>query len=307
MINRDVLRIMTAKGAGDGTLKKISRYINDNSSCSLNDVCSSVSLMRSMGISQQAAENICNNMEYPFLLEDLLYKNNVEMCWAGDRRFPPGLRELNRSSMPAVLFYKGNFELLQHKCVGFTGSRNVSDSGIKITHNSATQLSYNKITVISGNAKGVDIAAHKAALQSGGDTVFVIAEGILKNRVKKEVKEFLNDKNHLFLSQFMPELGWSASNAMKRNNTIIGLSDAMILIESGLDGGTFNAGQQSLKNNKPLFVVEYAKPKADGNTFFLRHGGIPLRGDRNGKPVLKKVYSTIEKAEKYEQLSLNLG
>ena len=134
----------------------------------------------------------------------------------------------------------------------------------------------------------------------------------MKNRVKGEVKELLNDKNHLFVSQFLPNLTWSASNAMKRNSTIIGLSDAMILIESGMNGGTFNAGEQSLKNKKPLFVVEYgvSKPTAEGNDFFLQHGGMPLRGDKNGKPILKRLYSALEQnetKESYEQLSFKLG
>ena len=97
---------------------------------------------------------------------------------------------------------------------------------------------------------------------------------------------------------------------MKKNNTIIGLSDAMMLIESGMDGGTFNAGQQSLKNDKPLFVVEYGvpKPTAEGNKYFIDRGGVPIRGDKNGKPILKKVYATLEKEkqDEYEQLKLGI-
>lgn len=312
MINGDVLRIIIAKGAGDGTLKKINKCIDNDMSYSLNDICNNVNLMCSLGIKQEVARNIYESKENALLLEEQLYQNNVDMCWIGDDCFPDGLKKMNTGNIPAVLFYKGNYKLLQNKCVGFTGSRKVSDSGIRITDSSARQLSSDGIAVISGYAKGVDITAHKAALQSGGSTVFVIVEGILKNRVKGEVKELLNDQNHLFVSQFLPNLAWSASNAMKRNNTIIGLSDAMILIESGMNGGTFNAGEQSLKNKKPLFVVEYgvSKPTAEGNAFFLQHGGMPLRGDKNGKPILKRVYSALEKnetKESYEQLSFNLG
>lgn len=307
MINIDVLRIIIAKGAGDSTLRKISKCIDNDMSYSLNDICNNVDLMCSLGINQEVARNIYEGKENALLLEEQLYQNNVDMCWIGDDCFPDGIKNLNTGSIPAVLFYKGNYELLQNKCVGFTGSRKVSDSGIRITDSSARQLSSNGITVVSGYAKGVDITAHKAALQSGGSTIFVIVEGILKNRVKGEVKELLNDKNHLFVSQFLPNLAWSASNAMRRNNTIIGLSDAMILIEAGMDGGTFNAGEQTLKNKKPLFVVEYgvSKPTAEGNTFFLQRGGIPLKGDKNGKPILKKVYSVLEQdetEESYEQL-----
>lgn len=312
MINRDVLRIITAKGAGDATLKKIYRSIYNMEEYSLSDICNHISLMCYIGIKQDIARNIYENIEASLKLEDCLYQNNIDMCWIGDDNFPQRLKKLNASGIPAVLFYKGNYQLLQNKAVGFTGSRKASESGIRITDSCARQLSNNGISVVGGYAGGVDITAHKAALQSGGSTIFVIVEGILKNRVKSDIKELLDDKNHLFVSQFMPNLSWSAQNAMKRNNTIIGLSNAMILIEAGLNGGTFNAGEQSLKNKKPLFVVEYGVnvPSAEGNIFFLQHGGIPLRGDENGKPILKKVYSTLDKKEteeRYEQLTLNFG
>ena len=312
MINREVLRIIIAKGSGDGNLKKISKYIANEPSCILSDVCNDIALMCSLGINQDIAKNIYDSRENALFLEEQLYQNHVEMCWIGDECFPVGLKNLNVGNIPAVLFYQGNYALLQNKCVGFTGSRKVSDSGIRIADSSARQLSTDGISVVSGYAKGVDLTAHNAALQAGGSTIFVIVEGILKNRIKGEVKELLSDDNHLFISQFLPNLTWSASNAMKRNNTIVGVSDAMILIEAGMDGGTFNAGEQSIKNKKPLFVVEYgvSKPTAEGNKFFLQHGGMPLRGDKNGNPILKRVYSSLQDnkiKENYEQLSLNLS
>lgn len=56
MINRDVLRIIIAKGSGDGNLKKISKYIANEPSCILNDVCNDIELMCSMGINQDVAK-----------------------------------------------------------------------------------------------------------------------------------------------------------------------------------------------------------------------------------------------------------
>ena len=312
MINKNVLRVLIAKGAGEGTLRRINRYLTVCSSYSFDDICEDVDLMCNIGISPEISRNIYYSNEEALRLEEKLHNNSISMCWIRDESYPAGLRELRENDAPPVLFYRGRFELLNKKCVGFTGSRNVSDMGLNITYKSAEKLSADGISVVSGYAKGVDITAHMAALRTGGNTVFVIVEGILKNRIKPEIKELLNDKNHLFISQFSPYMQWFASNAMKRNNTIIGLSDAMILIEASMSGGTFNAGEQSLKNNKPLFVVEYGveKQNAEGNQFFLQHGGTPLRGDRSGMPVLKRVYSVLQNNdhdEKYEQLSLDLS
>ena len=230
MMDREVLRIITARGAGDATLKKAAQYILDHPSCALEDLCGDVELMRSVGISQKAAQNIYENEEHARVLEEQLYQNHVGMCWIGDDDFPESLKSMGSGSAPAVLFYQGNFALLRKKSVGFTGSRKVSESGIRITDSAARQLAAEGVTVVSGYAKGVDITAHRAALQSGGSTIFVIVEGILKNRIKGEVKGLLDEENHLFLSQFSPNLPWSAANAMKRNGTIIGLSDAMLLL-----------------------------------------------------------------------------
>lgn len=312
MINSDVLRVILAKGAGDAVLRKLSYQIARGVPYSLREICNNQQVMCSMGIKLDVAKNIYESKEQALLLKEQLEKNCINMCWIGEEDYPIGIKKLSVGTIPAVLFYKGNYDLLKQKTVGFTGSRNVSDSGIRITDNSARQFSSDGITIVSGYAKGVDITAHKAALQTGGNTVFVIVEGLLKNKIKSEVKELLNEKNHLFVSQFHPNLTWSASNAMKRNNTIIGLSNAMILIESGMAGGTFNAGEQSLKNKKPLFVVEYGvyKPSAEGNNFFLQNGGTPIRGDKNGMPILKRVYSAIENKENdgiYEQMHLNIG
>lgn len=312
MMNCDVLRILLAKGAGNGVLRKVAHQIATGASYSLSEICDDPKVMCSMGINPDVAQNIYESKEPARVLQEQLWKNGVDMCWIGEDNYPNGIKRLSVGNVPAVLFYKGNYDLLEKKAVGFTGSRNVSDLGIRITDNSARQFASEGITVVSGYAKGVDITAHRAALQAGGDTIFVIVEGILKNRIKGEVKELLNEKNHLFVSQFMPNFAWSAPNAMKRNNTIIGLSDAMILIESGMEGGTFNAGEQSLKNKKPLFVVEYGsyKPSAEGNKFFLQRGGTPIRGDKNGEPVLKRVYTTIasdSSGECYEQMKLNIS
>ena len=157
------------------------------------------------------------------------------------------------------------------------------------------ELSRHGINVVSGYAQGVDLAAHKAALESGGTTTFVLAEGILKFKLKQEIKDLITDENYVVISQFLPKLTWLTRNAMQRNKTICGLSNAVVIIESGLAGGTFEAGKAALELKRPLFVLEYAHPpvSAEGNIYFIRRGAKTLR-KRNGHPYLEELLHVVE-------------
>jgi DNA processing protein len=141
------------------------------------------------------------------------------------------------------------------------------------------------------------MAAHKAAVRDGGTTILVLVEGIMRYRAKSEIKQYLTSKNHLVVSQFPPNLTWIGRNAMKRNSTIIGLSSAMILVESGIKGGTYAAGEETLKRRQPLFVIDFAEPgpSAEANPHFIKSGGIPIRGNRDGQPNVDAVIAACQK------------
>ena len=140
----------------------------------------------------------------------------------------------------------------------------------------------------------MDLTAHTAVLAAGGTTTLVLAEGILHFRVKQALRPYVSDSgsaNFLALSEFPPALAWKAHNAMTRNRTICGLSNALIVIESGLEGGTFEAGKTALKLGEPLFCVEYAEPgvTAAGNPHLLANGARSVKRSRSGKPNLSQV------------------
>jgi predicted Rossmann fold nucleotide-binding protein DprA/Smf involved in DNA uptake len=162
-------------------------------------------------------------------------------------------------------------------------------------------LAQQQINVISGYAHGIDLAAHRAALESGGTTTVVMAEGILHFKVKGELRGLVSKDDFSRLSvvsEFPPGLSWRAHNAMVRNRTICGLSHAMVVIESGSEGGTFEAGKAALELGEPLFCVEYSEtqPEAAGNPYFLRHGAQSLRRSRNGEPNLTKLLAVVRNA-----------
>ena len=83
---------------------------------------------------------------------------------------------------------------------------------------------------------------------------------------------------------------------MTRNHTLIGLSNALIVVESGLKGGTFEAGRFALKAKVPLFVAEYAQPSelAVGNTYFIQRGATPIRRNpRTRRAGLQRLFDNI--------------
>lgn len=307
-----LLQLMLSKGIGDAAIKKILHYTTLYPEDSLEYFCEKPEELTSIiKCRNDTFDSVRLNKERSEKIYQELKQEEISIILEIDPDYPAQLKRTLGKQCPPVLFVKGNKKLLSALSVGFCGSRKVSPKGIAITAQCAEQLVKHGITVVSGYAAGTDLSAHTSAMIHGGSTIFVLAEGILKFAKKQAVKEHLTAENHLFVSQFLPQVLWNAGNAMKRNSIIIGLSKAMILVESGVSGGTFAAGQESLQRGQPLFVIDYAKPEvsAEANPYFIERGGQPIRR-KNNLPNLEKVFCAIEShppAEiEPEQLMINL-
>lgn len=192
-----------------------------------------------------------------------------------DQSYPAMLKSLLKLNTPPVLSMIGNVRLLTNRKVGFSGSRKVSGKGLAVTRDCVEQLSREKnVSIVSGYAQGVDKEAHYTALQTGGSTIIVLPYGISSFYVRQELKDVWDWNRVLVISEYLPKDKWSVSRAMNRNNTIIGLSDAMVVVEAGLKGGSLDAGLRSLEDKKPLFVPIYSDypESALGNRMLLEKG-----------------------------------
>ena len=214
---------------------------------------------------------------------DELLKHNVRVLSIIDPDYPEALRNALGESAPLLLLCMGNLELLRHVSVGFCGSREASEKGMATARDSAALLANDKINIVSGFAAGVDMNAHRAALAAGGTTTVVLAEGILRFRVKKAIRDLWDESRTLVVSEFGPNLPWSVSHAMQRNKTICGLSRAMVLIEARSTGGSIEAGRDCLKMGIPLFAAVYegSPESATGNEELLRNGAKRLMKSRS--------------------------
>jgi DNA protecting protein DprA len=278
------------------------------------------------GLPRNVAEAIANASEQPQAkvetvkneenTVDQLAAKGIKTLVRGASDYPKHLQSVLEDKAPSIYYVWGNLDLLQKPAVGFCGSRDASKESIAATADMAKQIANLGWVVVSGHARGVDTAAHLAALENGGSTIVVAPEGLLNFRLRKELKKIAKPEQLLIISEFAPHSRWSVVNAMTRNRTIIGLSDAMILVEARMEGGTFQAGETTLYLKKPLFVALYQKlgPNADGNKYFVQKGATALaKNPTTGEADIERLKATVSSTNrdvkvvseaKPEQLSL---
>lgn len=201
---------------------------------------------------------------------------------------------------PPFLFFMGSADLLSAHAIGMCGSRNASDEGLRAAAACCEVATQQGLAVVSGYARGVDTITHVSALSSGGSTVIVLPEGINNFRVKRgPVADVWDKERVLVVSQFPPNRPWSPGNAMTRNNVIIGLSLALIVVEASEKGGTLAAGTKALQLNKAVFALEFAmNPR--GNAELIRHGAISIRS----RAELRARLMEIAESPQGNQLSM---
>jgi len=218
----------------------------------------------------------------------------------GGPGYPASVTDALKGKAPEVLYCIGNLSLLENAGIGFCGSRKASAKGLETARDCARQIGEMGINVVSGNAAGVDFEAHKAALDGGGSTILVLPEGINHFRVKRAFDSVWDWQKVLVVSQFDPDAAWKTFRAMERNQLIIALSKAMIVIEAGETGGTLNAGMATLKIGRPLFVALYENmlDQAPGNDRLLQMGGQRLNKSRSTERAkLTGIFAAIEKLD----------
>lgn len=209
-----------------------------------------------------------------------------------DRRFPKRLIAVLGKQAPKNLFLMGNADLIEHHAVSFCGARDASEKGIEAAALCARTAVKNHFVITSGNARGVDRATHREALECGGATILVLPEGMNHFRIAPELKEVWDWGRVLVISQFEPQTVWRSNHAMDRNKVIMALSCAMVVVEAGEKGGTRAAGEDALRLQIPLFAIDYGFDEtiAPGNRVLIGKGAKRLKRSREtGEPNLSTL------------------
>ena len=126
----------------------------------------------------------------------------------------------------------------------------------------------------------------------------VLAEGLLRYRLKAELRDVYAEDRAALVSEFFPTDRWLAGRAMQRNKTICLLSKALVLVEARMKSGTHAAGEAALSMGLPLFTAEYSEEMEAnaGNRDLLQRGARPLRASKSsGRANVVDLLSAIEK------------
>jgi len=215
----------------------------------------------------------------------VLLNSGVGVLLDDDGDYPQILTTTLGEKAPRVLFYRGRLELLSERMVGIVGARRAAIPAIAATEDLAAMLAGEGHCIISGNADGVDRAAHAAALRAGGRTVFVAPVGIASFRHHREMRTLVGAENSLVISHAPPFSGWRTRWAFMRNSTVAALCQILVAVQSGEKSGTVFTATEALRMGRPVFAGSFSpvvKGNA-GNAVLIRKGALALP-ILNGEP-----------------------
>src|SRR2546422_2505689 len=172
----------------------------------------------------------------------------------GDERYPELLRAIY--DPPAVLYCDGSVEPGDRQAVAIVGSRQATPYALRITETLAGELSALGFTILSGFARGIDAAAHRAALAAGGRTIAVLGCGLDVDYPPGHASLHAEIAGSgAVLTEFAPGTPPRATNFPRRNRIISGLALGVVVVEAAEDSGSLITARLALEQGREVFAV----------------------------------------------------
>jgi len=263
MILIDIIILTNIKGLGTVNTLKILNYFNSHKLKTLSDlVDADLSKVVSPRLATTIKEYIGGDIENLYHNTKQLLKNyeqsGISCVSIEDELYPNILKE--STNPPIILYCKGNVDLLSTKCIAVIGTRENTTIGKQITQKSVKFLVENNFTIVSGLAKGIDTISHKSAIEYNGKTIAIlpIIDKIYPSENKQLAQNILNH-NGLLISEVKPNTNFNSGQLVKRDRIQSGLSKAVFVIESTINGGSMYATNDALKLKRLVFTPDIYK------------------------------------------------
>lgn len=203
-------------------------------------------------------------------------RNGIWIISRSDQDYPARYKKHLKDKAPPLLFGVGDRSLLQGGGVAVVGSRNVDADGEAFTRKTAELCAYNRMSVVSGGARGVDQIAMTAALDAGGITIGVLAENLLKKSLERNARNAISEGRLLLISPYHPNARFTVGTAMGRNKLIYAMADYGLVVSADYKkGGTWAGATEELKRKNSLTVFVRSSANAPlGNKKMLDLGAL---------------------------------
>ena len=202
---------------------------------------------------------------------------DIRVLTSEDEAYPSHLKEIEQP--PPVLFVRGDWRPEDAIAVAIVGTRRITAYGRQVTEQLSGYLAANGITIVSGLARGVDEAAHSAALAAGGRTAAVLGSGV--DRIYPPENRGLADKimaSGALLSDYPMGTAPESTNFPPRNRIISGLTMATIVVEAGESSGALITAEFAAEQGRDVFAVpgNILAPQSKGTNKLIQSGALSL-------------------------------
>ncbi len=235
----------------------------------------------------------------------------ITILFFTDKDYPHRLKNCNDS--PVILYYKGNADLNAKKVLGIVGTRRATNYGKEVTKKLVAELSSHDILIVSGLAYGIDVASHQAAIDSNLKTLGVLGHGLntIYPQQHKSIAKKMMESGGL-LTEYKSCDDMHPSNFPNRNRIVAGVSDAVVVVESGIKGGAVITANIANSYNREVFTYpgRTTDKMSAGCNFLIKTFKAKLI--ESGEDLLAEMNWITQVSEKkskkpQRQLALNLS
>lgn len=215
-----------------------------------------LSELRVTDVPRDTVERLLDRGAALALMVERWVSRGLWMISRGDEAYPARYKSYLGQAAPPLIYGVGTQDVLQSGGLAVVGSRHATDEDLDFARRVALACAEQRISVISGAAKGVDAESMTSAVDRGGRSVGVLAEGLGRAAVASRHHEALLEGRLALISPYEPEARWYSYAAMERNKLIYGLADAALVVSSSVEtGGTWAGATEALKHGRvPVYV-----------------------------------------------------
>ena len=199
-------------------------------------------------------------------------EDQIQILYFEDREYPHRIKDVYDA--PLILFKKGKADLNAHRIVAVVGTRHASDIGKKVTDELVQSAIKDEVILVSGFARGIDIALHKACIKYNVPTIAVLAGGfrhIYPHENAMYVDQIL--ENGALLTEYAPHIPPASYHFPVRNRIIASLSDATVVVEAAEKGGALITADYALNYHRTVFAIPGSlnRPFSKGCNLLIRN------------------------------------